>query len=78
VGATETCKLMGGIYEARRRDEVRCQDINTGPHKDWLRHSEINREGCRACCSVVVEALCYKQNVAGSRSEEVIQFFHFT
>jgi hypothetical protein len=35
---------MGGIYEVRRWDGLRCHDIYiyTKFHKDWLRHSEVN------------------------------------
>jgi hypothetical protein len=35
--------LMEGIYKLRRWDEVTCRDIHTKFHKDWFRHSEVNR-----------------------------------
>jgi hypothetical protein len=34
----QTHKLMGGIYEVRRWDGLRC-------HKDWLRHSKVDEGG---------------------------------
>jgi hypothetical protein len=38
--------LKGGIYELRRFDWPRCHDIHTEFHKDWVRHSKGNGEGC--------------------------------
>jgi hypothetical protein len=35
---------MGRIYEVRRSDGLRCHDIHTKCHKDWFRHSKVNRE----------------------------------
>jgi hypothetical protein len=32
--------LMGGTYEVRRWDELRCHDIHTKFYKDWFRHSK--------------------------------------
>jgi hypothetical protein len=34
---------MGGIYEVRRWDWIRC--IYTEFHEDWFRHSEADRRG---------------------------------
>jgi hypothetical protein len=31
----QTQRLMGGVYEARRSDGLRCYDIRTKFHKDW-------------------------------------------
>jgi hypothetical protein len=39
----QTQRLMGGIYELRRWDRLRCQDIYTKFHKDWFRHSNCNK-----------------------------------
>jgi hypothetical protein len=39
----QTHRQMGGIYEMRRRDGLRCQDIDTKFHKVWLRHSKAAR-----------------------------------
>jgi hypothetical protein len=36
---------MGGIYVVHHRDELRCHDTHTMFHKDWFRHSEVNRRG---------------------------------
>jgi hypothetical protein len=36
---------MGGIYEVRRSDELSCLDIHTKFHKDWFRHSEVDKGG---------------------------------
>jgi hypothetical protein len=36
--------LMGVIYELRRRDGIRCHDIDTKFHKVWFCHSKVNRE----------------------------------
>jgi hypothetical protein len=33
-----THKLMGGNYEVRRWDGLRCRDIHTKFHEDWFRH----------------------------------------
>jgi hypothetical protein len=33
----------GGIYEVRRWDGLRCHGIHTKFHKDWFRHSKVNR-----------------------------------
>jgi hypothetical protein len=38
---TQTYRLMGDIYEVSLWDGLRCHDI----HKDWLRHSRIDRGG---------------------------------
>jgi hypothetical protein len=38
---------MGGIYEVRRRDGLRCLDIRTKFHKEWFEHSEVKGEGHR-------------------------------
>jgi hypothetical protein len=41
-GDTQTHRLMGGIYEVLRWDELRCHDIHTEFHKDWFRHSKVD------------------------------------
>jgi hypothetical protein len=33
---TQAHRLMGGMFEVRRRDELRCHDIHTKVHKDSL------------------------------------------
>jgi hypothetical protein len=38
----QTYRLMGGIYEIRRWDGLRCHDINTKFHKDWFTHSKVD------------------------------------
>jgi hypothetical protein len=38
-------RLMGGIYEVRRSDGLRCHDTHTKFHKDWFRHSNVNGGG---------------------------------
>jgi hypothetical protein len=43
VGDTQTHRLMGGIYEVRRSDGLRCHDIHTEFHKDWFMHSKVDR-----------------------------------
>jgi hypothetical protein len=40
---THTHRLMGGVYEMQRWDGLRCHDIHTEFHKDWFRHSDVNR-----------------------------------
>jgi hypothetical protein len=46
---TDTHRLMGEIYEVRRRDGLKCHDIYiyiyiyTKFQKDWLRHLKVNR-----------------------------------
>jgi hypothetical protein len=35
-------KLMGGIFEVRCWDGLRCHDIHTESHKDWFRHSQVD------------------------------------
>jgi hypothetical protein len=35
---------MGGLYEVRRWDGMSCHDIHTKFNKDWIGHSEVNRE----------------------------------
>jgi hypothetical protein len=37
----QTRGLMGGIYEVRRCDRLRCNDIYTKFHKDFFRQSEV-------------------------------------
>jgi hypothetical protein len=41
----ETHRLMGGIYELRRWDGLRCRNIHTEFHKDWFKHSKVNSGG---------------------------------
>jgi hypothetical protein len=41
----QTHRPMGGIYEVRRWDGLRCHDLHTKFHKDWVRHSEVYRRG---------------------------------
>jgi hypothetical protein len=36
-------RFMGGIYEVRRWDGLRCHGIYTKFHKYWFRHSKVNR-----------------------------------
>jgi hypothetical protein len=36
-------RLMEEIYEAFCRDQFRCHDIHTKFHKDWFRHSKLDR-----------------------------------
>jgi hypothetical protein len=36
---------MGGIYGERCQDWLRCHDIHTEFHKDWFRHSEVDKRG---------------------------------
>jgi hypothetical protein len=36
-------RLTGEIYEVCRWDGLRCHDIHTKFHKDWFRHSKIDR-----------------------------------
>jgi hypothetical protein len=38
---------MGGIYEVRRWNGLRCHDILIKFHKDWFRHSKDDVEGFR-------------------------------
>jgi hypothetical protein len=35
--------LMEGIYEVRPSDGLRWHDIHTRVHKDWFRHSKVDR-----------------------------------
>jgi hypothetical protein len=37
----ERQRLMGGIYEVRRWDVLRCHGIHTKFIKDWFRHSKV-------------------------------------
>jgi hypothetical protein len=37
--------LKGEIYELRLSNEVRNHDIRSKFHKDWFRHSKVNRRG---------------------------------
>jgi hypothetical protein len=41
---SHTRRLMGGIYEVRRLDGLRCHDIHT-KYKDCFRHPKVNRKG---------------------------------
>jgi hypothetical protein len=41
VGDTYIRRLMGGIYEVRRLNGLRCRDIYTKFHRDWFRHLEV-------------------------------------
>jgi hypothetical protein len=41
----QTYRLMGDIYEVHHSDGLRCRDIHTKSHKDWFRHSKVNRVG---------------------------------
>jgi hypothetical protein len=34
---------LGGIYEVRRGDGLRCHDVRTKFHKYCFRHSEVGR-----------------------------------
>jgi hypothetical protein len=36
---------MGGIYEVRHGDGLRGYDMHAKFHKDWFRHSKVNRGG---------------------------------
>jgi hypothetical protein len=36
--------LLGGIYDVRRWNALRCYDICAKFHKDWFSHSELNEE----------------------------------
>jgi hypothetical protein len=36
---------MGGIYEVRRRDGLKCHNIHTKFHTDWFRHSKVDGGG---------------------------------
>jgi hypothetical protein len=36
-------KLMGGIYEVRHCDELRCHDVHTRFYEDWFRYSNLIR-----------------------------------
>jgi hypothetical protein len=36
--------MMGGIYEVRRWDRLRCHDIHTEFLTDWFRHSNVDTE----------------------------------
>jgi hypothetical protein len=40
---TDTHRLLKGIYEVRRSNEIRFHDKSTTFHKDFLRYSEIRR-----------------------------------
>jgi hypothetical protein len=40
----QTHRLMGAIYEVHHSDGLRCHDIHTKSHKDWFRHSKVNRQ----------------------------------
>jgi hypothetical protein len=39
----QTHRLTGGISEVRRSDGLRCYDIHDNFHKDWSRHSEVDK-----------------------------------
>jgi hypothetical protein len=41
----QTHRLVEGILEVRRWDEFRCHNIHNKFHKDWFRHSKVNRRG---------------------------------
>jgi hypothetical protein len=36
-------RLMEGIYEIRLCEELMCYDVHTKFHKDWFRHSEVDK-----------------------------------
>jgi hypothetical protein len=40
---TQTHRLMGGIYEVRRLDGLRCHDIHAKFHKNWFSHSKVGK-----------------------------------
>jgi hypothetical protein len=35
--------MMGGIYEVRRLDGLRCHNVHTKVYEDWLEHSKVDR-----------------------------------
>jgi hypothetical protein len=41
----QTHRLMGRIYEVLCWDGLRWHDIDTKFHKDWFRHSKVDRKG---------------------------------
>jgi hypothetical protein len=41
----QTHRLMGGIYEVRRWDGLRCHDIHNKFHKDWFTHTHVDGGG---------------------------------
>jgi hypothetical protein len=50
-------RLVGGIYDGRFWDGLRCHDTHTKFHKDWLRHSEVDTQAHRQhgeCISLVL------------------------
>jgi hypothetical protein len=44
----QTHRPMGGIYEVRRWDGLRYRDMHTKFHKDWFRHSNLDRGDTQA------------------------------
>jgi hypothetical protein len=38
----QTHRIIGGTYEVRRRDALRCHDVHTKFHEDWFRHSKVD------------------------------------
>jgi hypothetical protein len=45
---------MGGIYEARRWDWLRCRNVDTKFHKDWFRHSKVDMADAQKTDSMVI------------------------
>jgi hypothetical protein len=41
----QTHRLMGGIYQVRRSDALRCYEVHTKFHKNWFRHSKVDGGG---------------------------------
>jgi predicted phosphatase len=47
-------RLMGGIYEVRRWDGLKCHDIHTEFRKDKFRHSKVDRRGFTDTHSMII------------------------
>jgi hypothetical protein len=50
----QTPRLIGGIYEVHHSDGLGCHDIHTEFHKDWFRHSKIDKGGFTDTHSMVI------------------------
>jgi hypothetical protein len=51
--------LMGGIYEVQHWDMLSCHGIHTKFHKDWFRHSKVDREHTHTVKESKVTSLAY-------------------
>jgi hypothetical protein len=50
---------MGGIYDARRSDGLKCHDTHTKFHKIWFSHSNVDEGGIQRHTNSMLIAQAY-------------------